>query len=143
MTTSVLFTILLVGSVVGPLFLGLTSDRFGRIRILRTTLLLSSLCIFSLVLSRNNLSLIIPVLLAMGFANYSFATLFQAMLADVANPSIRDLAFSLYFPLSFALGAIWSFGLGLVADRFSFQLLFTIAAFAPLSALPFTFLIKE
>ena len=143
MTTSVLFTILLVGSVVGPLFLGRISDRFGRIRILQTTLLLSSLCIFLLVLSGNNLSLIIPVLLAMGFTNYSFSPLFQTMLADVAHPSVRDLAFSLFFTLSFGLGAVWSFGLGLVADQLGFQALFFIAAIAPLAALPFTFPLKE
>ncbi len=143
MTTSVLFTILLIGGIVGPLFLGRISDRFGRSRILRITLFLSSVCIFLLVLSGDNLSLIIPVLLAMGFTNYSFTALFQAMLADVSHPSVRDLAFSLYFPISFGSGAVWSFAMGLVADNFGFQPLFLVAAISPLVALPFTFPVKE
>ncbi len=143
MTTSVLFTILLIGGVVGPLFVGRISDRFGRIRTIQTILLLSSLSIVLLVLSGNNLLLIIPVLLTMGFTNYSFPTLQLTLLADVAHPSVRDLAFSLFFPLSFGLGAVWSFGLGVVADQFGFQPLFLIAAISPLVALPFLWLVKE
>ena len=143
MTTSVLYTILLIGSIVGPLFLGRISDRFGRVRTIQTILFLSSLNIVLLVLSGDNLLLITPVLLAMGFTNYSYSALFQASIADVAHPSIRDLTFSLFFPLSFGLGAVWSFGLGLVADQFGFQTLFLISAMSPLVALPFLWLIKD
>jgi len=142
-TVSFLFTILLIGSVVGPLFLGRISDQYGRVRTIQVILFLSSLCPFLLIVAGNKLSLIIPVLLAIGFTNYSFSALFQTMLADVAEPSVRDLAFSLFFPLGFVVGALWSFGLGLVADQFGFRILFIITALAPLSALPFTLSVKE
>ncbi|MFC1893640.1 MFS transporter [Chloroflexota bacterium] len=143
MTTSILYTILLVGSVVGPLFMGRISDRFGRIRTIKTILFLSSLNTVLLVLSGSNLSSIIPVLLAMGFTNYSYTALLQALLADVANPSVRDLTFSLFYPLSFGVGAIWSFGLGVVADQFGFRPMFLISAISPLIALPFIWILKE
>ncbi|MDP2729999.1 MAG: MFS transporter [Dehalococcoidales bacterium] len=143
MATSILYTVLLSGSVVGPLFLGRISDKFGRIRILRGILLASSLSIFSIVLAGNNLFLVVPVLLVTGFATYSFSPLIQATLADVADPSIRDLTFSVYFPASFAMGAIWTFVLGIVADQFGFQTVFIVSSIAPLAALPFTLPIKE
>ena len=142
-TVSFLFTILLIGSVVGPLFLGRISDRYGRVRTIQVILCLSSLCPFLLILAGSKLSLILPVLLAMGFTNYSFSALFQTMLADVAEPSVRDLAFSIFFPLGFVVGALWSLGLGLVADQFGFRILFIITTLAPLSALPFTLPVKE
>ena len=142
-TVSILFTILLIGSVIGPLILGRVSDRYGRTRTISLILLMSGVFPILLILSGGNLSLIIPILLAIGFSSYTYSSLYQTMVADVAEPNIRDMAFSLYFFLSFGIGAIWTFLLALIADLYGFQPLFIISALAPLSALPFTLAVKE
>lgn len=142
-TVSVLYTILLIGSVVGPLAFGRLSDSWGRKRTLVTTMLLSALSTFMLISAGQTVWLVAVAVIAVGVANYPSSLLFQTLLADVAHPSVRDIAFSLYFPIAFAAGAVWSGALGVVADGFGFQTLFYITIAAPLMALPFVLAIRE
>lgn len=131
-TISVFFTILLVGSVLGPLFGGRLSDWIGRRSMLFffygasafTTLL------FIVVAGPGLPEWLIPLsLILMGFAVYAESPLLQAYLADTAAPAIRDTSFSLYFALAFGIGSIWSGILGWVIDHFGFDAAFyTMAA---------------
>jgi len=56
----------------------------------------------------------------------------QALVADVARPAIRDVAFSAYFTLMFGVGAIWAAALGALigslGDEVGFPVAFTISA---------------
>ena len=62
----------------------------------------------------------------------------QALLADVARPAIRDVAFSAYFTLMFGVGAIWAAALGALVgtlgDRAGFPVAFGISALSYLGA---------
>lgn len=123
-TISILFTLLLLGSVLGPLLGGRLSDWIGRRRILLIFYGASALTtILFLYLAAPGMSMwLIPAtLLLMGFAVYAESPLLQAYLADTASPESRDAAFGLYFALAFGVGSIWSGILGWIIDHFGFN----------------------
>ena len=134
---SVFFTLLLLGSVLGPLLGGRLSDRVGR----KTMLLVfyggSALTtwLFLFVAAPGMPAWLLPIaLLLMGFAVYAESPLLQAYLADSASPAMRDTAFGLYFALAFGVGSIWSAVLGWMIDRFGFGAAFWTMAVSYLAA---------
>lgn len=131
-TISIFFTILLVGSVLGPLLGGRLSDLVGRRTMLYVFYGASALTtiLFTLVAGPGMPEWLIPLsLILMGFAVYAESPLLQAYLADTASPAIRDTSFSLYFALAFGVGSIWSGILGWIIDHFGFGAAFwTMAA---------------
>lgn len=136
---SVLFTLLLLGSVLGPLLGGRLSDRVGRRRMLLIFYGASTVTtLLFLYLAAPGMPLwFVPIsLLLLGFAVYAESPLLQAYLADAATEEIRDMAFSLYFALAFGIGSAWSGILGWLIDRFGFGVAFwTMAISYVLSAL--------
>jgi len=130
-TISVLFTLLLVGSVLGPLIGGRLSDKAGRRRLLLFFYGASAITtvLFVVVAGPGMPIWFIPLsLLLMGFAVYAESPLLQAYLADYAPPEMRDAAFGLYFALAFGVGSIWSGILGWMIDRFGFNAAFLTMA---------------
>ncbi len=129
---SVLFALLLLGSVLGPLLGGRISDVAGRRLMLLIFYGSSALTtIFFLVVAGPGMPFwLIPLaLLLMGFAVYAESPLLQAYLADEASPAMRDTAFGLYFALAFGVGSAWSAILGWMIDQFGFEAAFwTMAA---------------
>jgi FSR family fosmidomycin resistance protein-like MFS transporter len=122
-TISLLFALLLLGSVLGPLLGGRLSDILGRKPMLYFFYGASAVTIilFVYLAAPGMPTWLIPVsLLVMGFAIYAESPLLQAFLADTAGPEIRDSAFSLYFALSYGIGSVWSAILGSMIDRFGF-----------------------
>jgi FSR family fosmidomycin resistance protein-like MFS transporter len=122
-TISIYFTLLLLGSVIGPLLGGQLSDRFGRMRLLFFFYGASAVTIalFVLLAGPQMPLWLIPVsLVLMGSVINAERPLLQALLADSAPPNIRDAAFGLYFALAFGIGSIWSAVLGWMIDHFGF-----------------------
>lgn len=143
---SILFTILLVGSVCGPLLGGRLSDRIGRRTMLFvfygastvTTLLFLYVAAPGMPLWLVPLSLVL-----LGFAVYAESPLLQAYLADTASPQMRDTAFGLYFALAFGVGSIWSGILGWMIDHFGFGAAFVTMAASYVCAALLLLLIRE
>jgi MFS family permease len=48
----------------------------------------------------------------MGLFSFAESPQLQALLADVADPQIRDTSFALYFTLAFGVGSLWTFVYG-------------------------------
>jgi MFS transporter, FSR family, fosmidomycin resistance protein len=143
---SILFTTLLLGSVLGPLLGGRLSDMVGRRLMLFVFYGSSALTtlFFILVASPGMpLWLIALALILMGFAVYAESPLLQAYLADEASPAIRDMAFGLYFALAFGVGSIWSAILGWMIDHFGFDAAFLTMALSYLVAASLLLLIRE
>lgn len=135
--SSVFFTLLLLGSVLGPLLGGRLSDRMGRRTILFVFYGSSALTtwLFLAVAEPGVPAWLLPIaLLLLGFAVYAESPLLQAYLADSASPAMRDTAFGLYFALAFGVGSVWSAILGWTIDHFGFGAAFWTMALSYLAA---------
>jgi FSR family fosmidomycin resistance protein-like MFS transporter len=120
----VLFTILLVGSIVGPVLGGRVSDSIGRKRTILLTLAGSIVTTLALVLSGAVLAAVAASLVLMGLFVYSMGALTQTYLADVVPPASRESIFGAYFAITFLAGAIDAAGIGAIIDHFGFAAAF-------------------
>src|SRR5688500_5177171 len=48
----------------------------------------------------------------MGLFSFAESPQLQALLADIADPRIRDASFALYFTLAFGIGSLWVYVYG-------------------------------
>ena len=133
-TTAVLYALLLVGAVVGPLLAGWLSDHFGRRRTLVVYYVLSALGVLAFLGAGSNLVLLVPLLLPFGTAVFSESPVLQAFLADRASGPTRDVAFSVYFTFAFGIGAFWAFVIGNVAASWGYPVAFALMAASYLGA---------
>jgi MFS family permease len=133
-TTAILYALLLVGAVVGPLLAGWLSDHFGRRRTLLVYYLLSAAGVLAFLGAGSNLLLLVPLLLPFGTAVFSESPVLQAFLADRASGPTRDVAFSVYFTFAFGIGAFWAFVIGNVAASWGYPVAFAVMAASYLGA---------
>jgi predicted MFS family arabinose efflux permease len=133
-TTAILYALLLVGAVVGPLLAGWISDRFGRRRTLIVYYVLSAAGILAFLGAGANIVLLIPLLLPFGTAVFSESPVLQAYLADRAEGPMRDVAFAVYFTFAFGIGAFWALVIGNVVSEFGYPVAFTVMAASYLAA---------
>jgi MFS family permease len=142
-TVGLLYALLLVGAVVGPILAGILSDRFGRRRTLVAYYLLSAAGILAFVAAGANLFLLVPLLLPFGTAVFSESPVLQAYLADRASGPMRDVAFAVYFTFAFGIGAFWAFIIGQVAGSFGYPVAFGVMAASYVAAAALLIAVRE
>jgi len=142
-TVGLLYALLLVGAVVGPILAGMLSDRIGRRPTLVAYYLLSATGILAFLAAGANLFLLVPLLLPFGTAVFSESPVLQAYLADRATGPMRDVAFAVYFTFAFGIGAFWAFIIGSVAASFGFPIAFGVMAASYLAAALLLVAIRE
>jgi len=142
-TVRLLYALLLVGAVVGPILAGILSDRFGRRPTLIAYYLLSAVGILAFLAAGANLILLVPLLLPFGTAVFSESPVLQAYLADRATGPMRDVAFSVYFTFAFGIGAFWAFIIGFVASEFGYPVAFSIMAASYVAAAALLVAVRE
>jgi MFS family permease len=142
-TAAILYALLLVGAVVGPLLAGWLSDRFGRRRTLVVYYLLSAAGVLAFLAAGSNLVLLVPLLLPFGTAVFSESPVLQAFLADRASGPTRDVAFSVYFTFAFGIGAVWALVIGNVAASWGYPVAFVVMAASYLGAALLVGLVRE
>jgi MFS family permease len=125
---TLLYSILLVGSVIGPLLAGRASDRVGRRPVLLLAYGLSAVTTVGLLLSPHSVPWLAVALAAMGLAVYAESPLLQTFLADESPIASRDPIFSLYFAVAFGIGALWAAAIGAALSRLGFAPVFVIMA---------------
>lgn len=119
-TVTGLYTLLLAGSVAGPLLAGRISDRTGRRPMLWVAYGLAAL--FTLLVpvvfgSGAPLVALIVEIGLLGLVVYCESPLLQAYLVDNSEPAQRDAAVGWYFTLAFGIGSLWDVILGSMIDR--------------------------
>ena len=142
LSTSSLFTIMMVGSVIGPIVAGHLSDRFGRKPLIVGSLTGASVATMMLIVVGGTLPGVVLALILLGFTVYNESPLMQAFLSDHARHENRDAAFAVFYVLTYAAGAAWSAVLGLLVNRFGFEAAFVTMVVSYFLASFVTLLIK-
>jgi MFS family permease len=124
-----LLTIMMLGSVVGPLLAGPLSDRIGRKPVLVLDAAFACACFGGLLLVGSHPWALVAVLVLTGLAVYSEGPVMQTALADVADKTSIEMLFGLYFTIGAVIGAPWALLLGTLVDLYGFP-----AAFAAMAA---------
>ena len=53
----------------------------------------------------------------MGLFTFAESPQLQALLADIATPSLRDASYALYFTMAFGIGSLWIAVYGVIIER--------------------------
>lgn len=128
--TGLLFTLMMIGSVVGPMLAGFISDRIGaRKPVLITSYLVSTLMTILLVHAGIAGAWFLPViLLLLGCFVYSEAPMLQSLAADSTEGFSPDVVFGIYYTFGFGASAIWAIIMGALVDGFGFRPAFYVMA---------------
>jgi FSR family fosmidomycin resistance protein-like MFS transporter len=138
--SSILYSILLFGGVLGPFFWGWLSDRLNRKPLIIGIMATSSLGYFMLNYITGFWSLAI-LLFIIGFLVQT--VIVQSVLSDSVESSQLDQIFGLYFTIGFTVASFSSVIFGYIVEIFSFNHGFTyIAVVTGLSIIP-AFFIRE
>lgn len=98
---------LIVFSVPMPLVAGWLSDRLGRKPLIIGVYLGGAVGFAVFLLSGSSLVGLWVGIALMGLFSFAESPQLQALLADIAQPSIRDASFAVYFTLAFGVGSLW------------------------------------
>ena len=129
-----LLTIMMIGSVVGPLLAGPLSDRLGRKPVLLLDAVVACLCFSGLLLVGAYPWALIAVLVVTGLAVYSEGPVMQTALADVAGKTSIEMLFGLYFTIGAIIGAPWALLLGTLVDVYGFPVAFAVMGASQIAA---------
>src|SRR3990172_7021347 len=129
MSTGMLYTIMMIGSVVGPMLAGVVSDKVSQRKlVLVTTYLFSTITTVFMVHLGHYTWLLPIVLFLMGCFVYSESPLLQSLTADSTEGMSKDMVFGVYFTIGFGSGAIWAAAIGYLVHRFGFVTAFYVMA---------------
>jgi len=105
--SGLMYGALIVFSVPMPLVAGWLSDRIGRKPLIIGVYLGGGIGFAVFLASGSSLVGLWAGIVLMGLFSFAESPQLQALLADVARPSIRDATFALYFTLAFGVGSLW------------------------------------
>jgi FSR family fosmidomycin resistance protein-like MFS transporter len=138
--SSILYSILLGGSVLGPVFWGWLSDRINRKPLIIGIIICSAIGYFMLNYVTSYLGLT-ALLFFIGFMSQTVVT--QSVLSDSVEKRQLDQTFGLYFTIGFTISSFSSALFGYIVEIFSFYTGFSyIAAIIAVSMIP-AFFIQE
>jgi len=130
MNTGFLFTLMMIGSVVGPMLAGFLSDRIGaRKPILISSYLASTATTLLLIHLGAGTVWILPVILfLLGSFVYSEAPMLQTLAADSTEGLSPDVLFGIYYTFGFGAASLWAIVMGFLVESFGFRPAFYVMA---------------
>lgn len=117
-TVALMYAVLVIGSVPGPMVAGWLSDRFGRKPLILAAYVGGVIGLATFVLAGTNLALLWLGIVLMGIFNFVESPQLQALLSDLSPPALRDASFAVYFTLAFGVGSLWVALYGIVDTVF-------------------------
>jgi MFS family permease len=105
--SGLMYGALIVFSVPMPLIAGWLSDRIGRKPLIIGVYLGGAIGFVVFLMSGSSVVGLWAGIVLMGLFSFAESPQLQALLADIARPSIRDATFALYFTLAFGVGSLW------------------------------------
>lgn len=106
-TVALMYTVLVVLSVPGPIVAGMLSDRFGRKPLIYAAYVGGAASLVGFILAGSNVPLLWLMILLLGVFNFVESPQLQALLSDLTPPALRDASFATYFTLAFGVGSLW------------------------------------
>lgn len=120
-TIGVLFTVLLIGSIGGPVIAGSVADRVGRRRVLLVVYVLGAAAIATFVSVGRSVVVLGVVGLLLGVLAYSESPLLQSVFSDALGSVEQRGAFGYFFAISYGVGSLWTIVLGFVITHAGFH----------------------
>ena len=117
-TSGLMYGALIVFSVPMPLVAGWLSDRIGRKPLIIGVYLGGALGFVVFLAAGSSLIWLWVGIVLMGLFTFSESPQLQALLGDIAPPSIRDASYAFYFAMAFGVGSLWVILYGIVIDAF-------------------------
>ena len=133
-TVGGLFTVLVIGSIVGPVIAGHLADRVGRRRVLLVVYLVGAATIAAFVLVGRDLLALGAVGVLVGIFAYSESPLLQAVFSDGIDDTGHQGAFGYYFAVTYGIGSLWTIALGWIIDTAGFHWAFFVMAMSFVAA---------
>ena len=115
-TTELMYGGLIVLSVPMPLVAGWLSDRVGRRPVIIGVYVGGAIAFAAFLLAGSSVALLWLGIALMGLFSFAESPQLQALLADIAPPTVRDTSFALYFTLAFGVGSLWTALYGALID---------------------------
>jgi FSR family fosmidomycin resistance protein-like MFS transporter len=111
-----MYGVLIVFSVPAPLVAGWLSDRLGRKPMIIAVYIGGAVAFAVFMLAGSSIVGLWLGVVLMGLFTFAESPQLQALLADIAPPSIRDVSFATYFTLAFGVGSLWTVVYGAIID---------------------------
>jgi MFS family permease len=115
-TAGLMYGALIVFSVPAPLVAGWLSDRLGRKPLIVGVYLGGAIGFAVFMFAGSSILGLWAGIVVMGVFSFAESPQLQALLADIAPPTIRDASFALYFTLAFGVGSLWTAVYGRVVE---------------------------
>jgi MFS family permease len=115
-TVALMYTVLVVASVPGPIVAGWLSDKIGRKPLIIGAYIGGAASLALFVLAGDNQPLLWAAIVLLSIFNFVESPQLQALLSDLTPPALRDAAFSAYFTLAFGVGSLWLAVYGIIID---------------------------
>jgi MFS family permease len=126
----IVFSIMMLGGVIGPMVIGKYSDKIGYIKAAIVCSLAASLLVYLLPRHIVSSPLMIFHLFLLGILGFPATSLLQAHLSTVAKASERDILLGLFFTIGYGLASVWSVVMGFVIQIYgSFKPAYEFMAF--------------
>jgi MFS family permease len=122
------FTVVVVGSIAGPVVAGHLADRVGRRAVLVIVYLLGAVAIAAFTHVGSALAPLALVGLAVGVFAYAESPLVQAVFSERAAGTLEQTAFGLFFAVAYGVGSLWVMLVGYLVDATGFQVAFAVMA---------------
>ena len=115
-TVGFVFTVLMVGSIAGPLLGGRLADRFHPQRVLLGAYAVAALTTISFPWASAGIVSTSIAALVLGVSAFGTHPILQTMVVQVTDDRTRDMGFAWFYTASFMAGAIWSPTVGYIAE---------------------------
>jgi MFS transporter, FSR family, fosmidomycin resistance protein len=115
--SGLMYGALIVFAVPMPLIAGWLSDRVGRKPVIIGVYVGGAAGFLVFMASGSNLLGLWIGIAIMGLFSFAESPQLQALLGDIASPSLRDATYAAYFTLAFGVGSLWTAVYGLIIDQ--------------------------
>jgi MFS family permease len=123
-----IFTAMLAGSAVGPVFAGRIADRLGKLRVTFVSYVLGGAAIAGFAMVGSGIAGLVLLAILVGVLAYAESPLLQALFADAVQGRVQQTAFGAYFAITYGIGSLWVTLVGWIIDRAGFRASFWVMA---------------